>query len=142
MLCLFFSSRIRHTRFALWTGVQSCALPICLSTPGDLAPSIDAIGNDLHAVLTAVDARDAVLVGHSMGGMTIQSYAALHHEDFVARAKAVVLVATAARVLGRPVPARIIEALMGDQRADWSRSEEHKSELQSLMRNSYAVFCL
>src|SRR3546814_2353856 len=83
--------------------------------------SIDAIGNDLHAVLTAVDARDAVLVGHSMGGMTIQSYAALHHEDFVARAKAVVLVATAARVLGRPVPARIIEALMGDQRADWSR---------------------
>src|SRR3546814_4773344 len=24
----------------------------------------------------------------------------------------------------------------------WSRSEEHKSELQSLMRISYAVFCL
>src|SRR3546814_10270590 len=24
----------------------------------------------------------------------------------------------------------------------WTRSEEHTSELQSLMRNSYAVFCL
>src|SRR3546814_9736441 len=24
----------------------------------------------------------------------------------------------------------------------WKRSEEHTSELQSLMRNSYAVFCL
>src|SRR3546814_9678160 len=24
----------------------------------------------------------------------------------------------------------------------WNRSEEHTSELQSLMRNSYAVFCL
>src|SRR3546814_9791604 len=24
----------------------------------------------------------------------------------------------------------------------WGRSEEHTSELQSLMRNSYAVFCL
>src|SRR3546814_2261987 len=24
----------------------------------------------------------------------------------------------------------------------WPRSEEHKSELQSLMRNTYAVFCL
>src|SRR3546814_1430923 len=24
----------------------------------------------------------------------------------------------------------------------WARSEEHTSELQSLMRNSYAVFCL
>src|SRR3546814_3255637 len=26
--------------------------------------------------------------------------------------------------------------------ADWGRSEEHTSELQSLMRTSYAVFCL
>src|SRR3546814_3737425 len=26
--------------------------------------------------------------------------------------------------------------------AAWLRSEEHTSELQSLMRNSYAVFCL
>src|SRR3546814_12470541 len=56
-----------------------------LSTPGDLAPSIDAIGNDLHAVRTAVDARDAVLVGHSMGGMTIQFYAALHQSGRASR---------------------------------------------------------
>src|SRR3546814_5352749 len=28
-LCLFFSSRRRHTRCALVTGVQTCALPIC-----------------------------------------------------------------------------------------------------------------
>src|SRR3546814_9488501 len=32
------------------------------------------------------------------------------------------------------------QALLGDQRL--ARSEEHTSELQSLMRNSYAVFCL
>src|SRR3546814_280432 len=30
----------------------------------------------------------------------------------------------------------------GDARLDGVRSEEHTSELQSLMRNSYAVFCL
>src|SRR3546814_8979900 len=30
----------------------------------------------------------------------------------------------------------------GDRRADYARSEEHTSELQSLMRISYAVFCL
>src|SRR3546814_20076724 len=29
----FFSSRRRHTRCALVTGVQTCALPICRSTP-------------------------------------------------------------------------------------------------------------
>src|SRR3546814_7140957 len=28
------------------------------------------------------------------------------------------------------------------KRAHWNRSEEHTSELQSLMRISYAVFCL
>src|SRR3546814_10275548 len=30
MLCIFFSSRRRHTRCALVTGVQTCALPISL----------------------------------------------------------------------------------------------------------------
>src|SRR3546814_7612792 len=34
MLVFFFSSRRRHTRCALVTGVQTCALPILL-TPGD-----------------------------------------------------------------------------------------------------------
>src|SRR3546814_8998046 len=31
---------------------------------------------------------------------------------------------------------------LGYLRSDWRRSEEHTSELQSLMRISYAVFCL
>src|SRR3546814_6197673 len=30
----------------------------------------------------------------------------------------------------------------GTATMNWQRSEEHTSELQSLMRNSYAVFCL
>src|SRR3546814_4412176 len=29
-MCFFFSSRRRHTRCALVTGVQTCALPICI----------------------------------------------------------------------------------------------------------------
>src|SRR3546814_6404025 len=33
--CFFFSSRIRHTRCALVTGVQTCALPICALHPED-----------------------------------------------------------------------------------------------------------
>src|SRR3546814_17609584 len=40
VLCFFFSSRRRHTRCALVTGVQTCALPICLVPalgPGDCA---------------------------------------------------------------------------------------------------------
>src|SRR3546814_19773679 len=40
-VCFFFSSRRRHTRCALVTGVQTCALPICFArcaardNPGD-----------------------------------------------------------------------------------------------------------
>src|SRR3546814_1917401 len=33
-------------------------------------------------------------------------------------------------------------ALSANLRRSFSRSEEHTSELQSLMRNSYAIFCL
>src|SRR3546814_6351391 len=44
-----------------------------------------------------------------------------------------------------PLRAAQIEAWADELASVWnilSRSEEHTSELQSLMRNSYAVFCL
>src|SRR3546814_2592341 len=37
-LCFFFSSRRRHTRCALVTGVQTCALPICSGRPANRRP--------------------------------------------------------------------------------------------------------
>src|SRR3546814_9385033 len=36
----------------------------------------------------------------------------------------------------------LVEAGLAERRKEGSRSEEHTSELQSLMRISYAVFCL
>ena len=50
------------------------------STVGADGLTSSALGDDLRAVLEAVDARDAVLAGHSMGGMTIQALAAHHPE--------------------------------------------------------------
>src|SRR3546814_12275848 len=38
LLCFFFASRRRHTRCALVTGVQTCALPICLPYTGSPQP--------------------------------------------------------------------------------------------------------
>jgi pimeloyl-ACP methyl ester carboxylesterase len=71
------------------------------STSGADGHTIDRLGRDLAAVLEALDATDATLVGHSMGGMTIQSFAA-HHPDVVdRRVAALVLVATAAHGIGR-----------------------------------------
>src|SRR3546814_9153660 len=41
-----------------------------------------------------------------------------------------------------PVPAHLCSWIPDQVRDDDPRSEEHTSELQSLMRSSYAVFCL
>src|SRR3546814_7603351 len=41
-----------------------------------------------------------------------------------------------------PMPAPISSQAMKNTEEPGDRSEEHTSELQSLMRNSYAVFCL
>jgi non-heme chloroperoxidase len=71
------------------------------STVGSDGFTIPRLGADLKTVLEAVDAGDAVLAGHSMGGMTIQSLAA-HHLDVVdERGRALVLVSTAASGIGR-----------------------------------------
>jgi pimeloyl-ACP methyl ester carboxylesterase len=89
----------------------------CPETP----PTVAQLGHDLRAVLDAVGVERAVFAGHSMGGMSIQSYAAEHPEHFAARAEGLVLVATAARVLGRAIPARVAHQLLGDGRSEWSR---------------------
>src|SRR3546814_2960792 len=44
-------------------------------------------------------------------------------------------------LLSREIPPGTLDPDDDDQ-TRWGRSEEHKSELQSLMRISYAVFCL
>src|SRR3546814_5805963 len=43
---------------------------------------------------------------------------------------------------GASAPADVLYDHFGLTAAKIARSEEHTSELQSLMRNSYAVFCL
>src|SRR3546814_4143954 len=54
-MCFFFSSRRRHTRCALVTGVQTCALPISL---------MGVVGSAGHFCLTqATAAVDATVVG-------------------------------------------------------------------------------
>ena len=59
--------------------------------------SIDLLGEDLAAVLrTTVPTGQIVLVGHSMGGMTIMALAAAHPELFAGRVVGVALISTSA----------------------------------------------
>src|SRR3546814_4174578 len=110
MIFFFFSSRRRHTRCALVTGVQTCALPISESSPSRL-PS------------AAVEA-----------GAVVRSPACV-----------------SSAALSSPRPRRragggshLLTQVGSVDRyyRQAGRSEEHTSELQSLMCISYAVFCL
>jgi non-heme chloroperoxidase len=64
------------------------------STVGRDGLTLAALGEDLRAVLEAVDARDAVLAGHSMGGMAIQAFATEHPDALHDRVRGIALVAT------------------------------------------------
>src|SRR3546814_949562 len=104
----FCSSRKRHTRCALVTGVQTCALPICRAAacpPNSAEPRHDR--------------RPCGRRGRSPSGDAPAAPLAHPHR------------------LHRPAVSLLVRhPLLRD------KSEEHTSELQSLMRISYAVFCL
>src|SRR3546814_10476594 len=124
----FFSSRRRHTRCALVTGVQTCALPIYLQGTGS---TVD-FGGTADVTLTAQDTGSALdgfiffeapkdpKETHTLRGTNGGSYEG-------------VLYFTGDVEMKGTADAGLAES-------DCTvRSEEHTSELQSLMRISYAV---
>src|SRR3546814_10547030 len=114
----FFSSRRRHTRCALVTGVQTCALPICYR--GSHTVASQRVQNAKYADALAIQAiAEGAQVWELVSPQPLRTRRAMH-------------------VLGR-VEFPVIQIQHDPQ---GQRSEEHTSELQSLMRISYAVFCL
>jgi pimeloyl-ACP methyl ester carboxylesterase len=84
------------------------------STRGTAPLAIETLAHDLAQVLEATDVHDVVLAGHSMGGMTIMSLATHRPEVLKERAKATVLVSTAASSVGdrSAQAARVASALV------------------------------
>ena len=88
------------------------------STLGPDAPTVEMLGEDLAAVLEAVDARDAAVAGHSMGGMSVMALAVARPDVIDERVRALVLAGTAGfGVAGGPLssPARLV---FGDRRVE------------------------
>src|SRR3546814_4216916 len=112
----FFSSRRRHTRCALVTGVQTCALPIYYNL-SFLEPLCVAWLRKLYRKCDALIAPS-------------ESFAQVLRDQ---RMNYDIGIWT-----------RGVEQGVGQRglAGAGARSEEHTSELQSLMRISYAVFCL
>src|SRR3546814_6323895 len=77
MLFFFFSSRRRHTRCALVTGVQTCALPIFLACTGKTPERYlvqEMVGEGVEMILGfhRDPIGDAILLG--MGGVTAELF--------------------------------------------------------------------
>src|SRR3546814_196150 len=164
-MCLFFSSRRRHTRCALVTGVQTCALPICpahgrerpmnnlvplrraepawtdqLRTEGyciipDALPvgAIAALETDLDPVFAATP----FCRGRFYGERTKRFGSLLKRSPHAAQLVLNPMILSMVEEILVPACDRIQLNV-----AQAIRSEEHTSELQSLMRISYAILCL
>src|SRR3546814_8820037 len=134
MLLFFFSSRRRHTRCALVTGVQTCALPICFSELRDLCGLTD--GNLSRHVQILEEARlVAVTKGfegrrpHTSCELTDEG-ANMHSRWAFPRGcgRLTVFLARCAKMPGD------FRGL--GESPTVSRSEEHTYELQSIMRTT------
>src|SRR3546814_4539076 len=71
IICFFFSSRRRHTRCSLVTGVQTCALPISTASADSLGGSAIERINDPHIMdklLATLEPREEQIVRLRIGG--------------------------------------------------------------------------
>src|SRR3546814_8639389 len=154
-MVFFFSSRRRHTRCALVTGVQTCALPISLKLI-ETSPMLGHRGCRLGITYPGIyemQARaifEAVAAVQKETGETVVPEVMIPlisvKKEFEVLRELVDKVAEAVRrsegVAIDYLVGTMIELPRACLRAAEIRSEEHTSELQSLMRISYAVFCL
>ena len=64
---------------------------------GDSGHSIANLAEDVRTVLERMDLRDAILVGHSMGGIALQAFASRYPDVAAERVRGMVLMSTLAK---------------------------------------------
>src|SRR3546814_4044859 len=128
LLSFFFSSRRRHTRCALVTGVQTCALPILVGE--GRCPIVDTwwqteTGGHMITPLPGAHALKP--------GSAIRPFFGIDPQ---------IVDADGALQTGNPAEGNLCIAKSWPGQRRTVRAEEHKSELPSTMRLSSAVICL
>src|SRR3546814_8481146 len=140
----FFSSRRRHTRCALVTGVQTCALPISDVTDWNLGDILDAFEPVMPKDAPALIHGDRIITWPEMSGRSNNVARALRQRGagngakvaFYMRKRPEYGELMAACFKGRLIHVHINYRYVAEE---VFRSEEHTSEPQSLLRISYAV---
>ncbi len=72
------------------------------STAGTEGVTLPAVADDLALLLERLDLHEAVVVGHSMGGMALAEFCRLHHRMFGNRCSALMFLATSAAPVALP----------------------------------------
>lgn len=83
------------------------------SVTGDSGHAVENLAWDVRTVLESLDLRDAVLVGHSMGGVAVQAFVTTFPEIAAERVAGIVLLSTLARtpLAGHDNLARVVAAI-------------------------------
>src|SRR3546814_9359683 len=135
VLCMiysfFFSSRRRHTRCALVTGVQTWALPIFTQ-----CGRIEAAHNGVLLNTDFIDNSAGVDTSDHEVNIKILLNGQVQAGKLKVEERNKLLKSMTDEVAG------LVLTDNYRQNQALSRSEEHTSELKSLMRSSYAGFCL
>src|SRR3546814_8887819 len=119
----FCSSRRRHTRCALVTGVQTCALPIYSA--------------DVHSRTWSAKMNQTTLSPEPGTSSATPTAADIKLGDGADTSSS--KAGTRDKISAE---AQKLKGKAGEKASEYARSEEHTSEIQSLMRNSYAVICV
>src|SRR3546814_5075771 len=119
----------------------------CCNRPGQEGFDVAVIGAGSAGFSAAIAAADlgakVALVGHGTIGGTCVNVGCVPSKTLIRAAEAVHGGLAAARFPGLGGAVQMDDwSVLAASKDDLVRSEEHTSELQSLMRTSYAVFCL
>ncbi|MFN8018254.1 MAG: alpha/beta hydrolase [Acidimicrobiales bacterium] len=87
------------------------------SKAGSAGFGITRLADDLATLLVALDLHDAVVVGHSMGGMTLMQFCGQHPDVLDERVAGLVFVATRAHQVFPPYVDRGARAIVGRSQA-------------------------
>lgn len=72
------------------------------------------LGEDLATLLESLDLRHALVVGHSMGGMTVMQFCGLHPDVLAERVDGLIFLATRAHQVLPPALVGVARAVMAD----------------------------